>query len=218
MVADIEFDMIGDNKHLIAKKTNSPHTCKPLLNQDAIKNPEIFEAYCKLDGNAFGGMSAERWVKMDYCILGGFPVVMYLPTETTDPDLVNELGTKNQKYTPIGFMDMHLIGEGKTFLVSGLGIAKPYQGLGLSKYLISMGVHLSDTDKLKVPTQLSNKMAHYAWEHAGKMNLIYSEVPHDKSDTVVYEINTNYWTDIMQSLKAKDNTECPKTCLVEYKS
>ena len=84
-------------------------------------------------------------------------------------------------------MDMHKIAPGK-FSVSGLGIAKPYQKKGLSKYLIYGGVKAMGVKELIIPTQLSNVQAHNAWRHLGSLEIFCMKPFHNEEDTVVYNV------------------------------
>jgi len=160
---------------------------KPVLFFDGLKNNEIAETYWKLDANAFGGceMAAPKYMKLDTLIMGGVPILMFLDKNDIDINLKNEYKT-NLDYYPIGFMDLHFKGN-NNFACSGLGIAKQYQNLGLSKYLISAGIHIANIDKLLIPTQQSNKIAIKAWNFLGTLEIISSNPFHDEKDTFIYQ-------------------------------
>ena len=135
LVENLEFGVIGYNgnfEHLI--KCNSV-LGKNLTYWDGLANNYLAEVYWKLDGCAFDNQPAPKFMKLDTLILGGCPICIFLPKVEVDKGLVKKLGAENLDIVPIGFMDMHKIGEGK-YVCSGLGIAKEYQGNGLSKYLI----------------------------------------------------------------------------------
>lgn len=159
---------------------------KPVLKLDALIDKDLARAYWKLDGNAFDDQPAPIFMKDDTLIFGGCPIVMMLPKEETDCKLVDELEAKNLDYVPIGFMDLHKIDEG-IFTVSGLGIAKPYQGTGLSKYLIYGGVKIAGVKELYIPTQLSNAEAHFAWLHLAPLEIVSADVFHNMPDTILYK-------------------------------
>ncbi len=157
---------------------------KPVLNLDALLDKNLAKTYWLLDGNAFGDLPAPDFMKLDTLILGGAPISLVLPKEYVDPQLVQELEAEHLKYVPIGFIDLHKIGFGK-FAVSGLGIAKPYQKKGLSKYLIYGGTKITGAKELIIPAQLSNSAAQHAWQHL-ELEVISDDVFHSELDTVVY--------------------------------
>lgn len=162
---------------------------KPVLLMDGVKNKDIAKAYWQLDGNAFGNMSAPKFMKMDALVLSGPATGLFMPNEMADEDLKSLMG-KDLEYYPIGFMDLHKITEGK-FVCSGLGIAQAYQGKGLSKYLIYAGVSISGAKELIMPTQLKNNAAHYAWSHLSNISVISKFPFHDEADTIVYKAVIN---------------------------
>ncbi|MBM3199324.1 hypothetical protein FJZ53_00180 [Candidatus Woesearchaeota archaeon] len=159
---------------------------KKILKLDALSNKELANAYWKLDSNAFDNQPAPIFMKLDALILGGCPILMMLPKEKTDPQLVKCLEAENLDYIPIGFLDLHKIENGK-FTASGLGIAKPYQGKGLSKYMIYGGAKIAGIKELYIPTQLSNKQVQLAWAHLAPLEIVSSNVFHNKPDTVIYK-------------------------------
>ena len=159
---------------------------KQVLHLDAVADKGLMKAYWKLDGNAFDDQPAPVFMKLDTLVLGGLPVVMLLPAGFADPELCEDLEATSLDYVPIGFLDLHKIDEGK-FTASGLGIAKPYQGLGLSKYLIYAGAVIAGIEELIIPTQLSNSQAHFAWKHLGSLEVIADNVYHNEPDTVIYK-------------------------------
>ncbi len=158
---------------------------KKVLKLDALTDKNLAKAYWLLDGNAFKDQPAPIFMKIDTLILGGCPIVMMLPKEKTDPELVKELEAEQLEHIPIGFIDLHKTAEGK-FSASGLGIAKPYQGKGLSKYLIYGGVKIAGIQELYIPTQEGNKQALYAWAHL-QLEKVYTNLFHNKEDTVIYK-------------------------------
>src|SRR3989338_10332848 len=104
---------------------------------------------------------------------------MLLPAGLADRGLCEALEATSLDYVPIGFLDLHKIGDGK-FTASGLGVAKPYQGLGLSKYLIYAGAVIAGIEELIIPTQLSNSQAHFAWKHLSSLEVIADNVYHNE--------------------------------------
>jgi hypothetical protein len=130
-------------------------------------------------------MSAPIFMKMDTLVLGGLAVCMFLHKDDADPALVKELGADGLEHVPIGFMDLHKI-DGETFSCSGLGIAKPYQGKGMSKYLIHAGLMISGLQKLYITTQLGNKMAHHAWMHLAPLHIEKIASFHDAEGSIIY--------------------------------
>lgn len=159
---------------------------KKVLKLDALANKELANAYWKLDSNAFNNQPAPIFMKLDTLILGGCPIVMMLPKEKTNPQLIKDLEAENLEYVPIGFIDLHKIEKGK-FTASGLGIAKPYQGKGLSKYLIYGGAKIAGIKELYIPTQLNNTQAYFAWMHLAPLEVVSSNVFHNEPGTVIYK-------------------------------
>lgn len=177
---------------------------KEVLKLNALIDKDLAKAYWKLDGNAFNDQPAPVFMKIDTLILGGCPIAIMLPNEQTDPALVKELEAENLEYVPIGFIDLHKIAEGK-FSASGLGIAKPYQGKGLSKYLIYGGVKIAGIQEIYIPTQASNKQAHYAWSHL-QLEKVYVNVFHNKEDTIIYKAKIPEPAEkILEKLKNKNS-------------
>ncbi len=183
IIDSVGFSMIGMNDGLVC---SGEVLGKELLDYNAFHDKKLAKSYWKLDGNAFDDQPAPIFMKLDALIIGGLPVVMMLPQEETDQGLVKELDAEDLGHVPIAFMDMHKTGE-RDFVVSGLGVAKPYQGMGLSKYMIYAGVKVSGANTLVIPTQLSNKKAHYAWHHLGPLEVLSSDVFHNEPDTIVYK-------------------------------
>lgn len=201
IMKDIEFSMIGSNKELI--KCDKVFG-KELLWMNALSDKGLAKAYWKLDENAFNGMAASMFMKLDTLILGGYPFVMFLPKEKADKKLVKDIAAEGLEYVPIGFLDLHKISENK-FTTSGLGIAKPYQGKGLSKYLIYAALKTAGAEKLIIPTQLSNSFAHYAWLHLGELEVKANDVFHEEADTIVYSAKVpENLEEILKPLKNKD--------------
>lgn len=159
---------------------------KKVLKLDAITDKKLAKAYWKLDGNAFDDQPAPIFMKDDTLIFGGCPIVMLLPKEKVDKTLIAELEADDLGYVPIGFIDLHKIAEGK-FTASGLGMAKPYHGKGLSKYLVYAGTKIAGVNELLIPTQLSNSQAHYSWLHLGPLEVVSADVFHNKNDTTLYK-------------------------------
>lgn len=159
---------------------------KPVLALDGLADKGLMKAYWKLDGNAFDDQPAPVFMKLDTLILGGCPVVMMLPKDKVEKTLIAELEADGLDYVPIAFMDLHKIDDG-TFAVSGLGISKAYQGMGLSKYMIYAGVKIAGVKQLYVPTQLSNAPAHFAWLHLAPLKIVAADVFHNELDSVVYK-------------------------------
>lgn len=156
-----------------------------IIHINGLNNKEFANAYWSLDKNAFG-TPAPKYMKLDTIIMGGVGIAMMLPKKYADSSLVKELNAENLKDVPIGFMDMHHNGN-NNYSCSGLGIAKQYQGKGLSDLLINSGLKITKTKSLLVPTQLSNIAAHKAWIKALGPLMIYKVNPlHDEDDTVVY--------------------------------
>lgn len=160
---------------------------KPVVHLDAAADKALTKAYWKLDGNAFEDQPAPIFMKLDTLVLGGLPVAMLMPAGSADPEFCDAIEAASLEYVPIGFLDLHKISEGK-FTASGLGIAKPYQGLGLSKYLIYAGAVIAGIEELIIPTQLSNSQAHFAWKHVGALEVIVDDVFHNEPDTIVYKV------------------------------
>lgn len=175
--------MEENHKHLIK---NDSILGKNVLKKDALENKDLANSYWKLDGNAFDTQPAPKFMKDDTLIFGGCPVTMMLPKEKTEGKLVEELEAGDLGHIPIGFMDLHKISDGK-FSVSGLGIAKPYQDKGLSKYLIYGGAKMTEMEELTITTQLSNPQAHYAWLHLSPLKIKSADVFHNEPDTVIYK-------------------------------
>lgn len=174
---------------------------KPVLTLDGLADKELMKAYWKLDGNAFDDQPAPVFMKLDTLVLGGCPIVMMLPKSKVDESLIAELEADTLDYVPIGFMDLHKINDG-TFAVSGLGISKAYQGIGLSKYMIYAGVKVAGVEQLYVPTQLSNAPAHFAWLHLAPLEIVASDVFHNEPDSIVYKASVPECAeDILKPLK-----------------
>ncbi len=224
LVKQVTFGVIGHKQNWgkLIKADSVLGQC--ILTLDGVKDKKLAEAYWKLDGNAFGKMSAPKFMKLDTLVLGGLVVCMFLHKNDADPALVKELGAEDMEYVPIGFMDLHKVDE-KTFSCSGLGIAKPYQGNGLSKYLIHAGVKIGNVHDLTVPTQLSNFMAHYAWLHLGSLWIDMIKPMHEEEDSLVYniivakspeEILTTKILKTAELLKMKDAYEVPIYCITKH--
>lgn len=179
---------------------------KPVLALDGLADKVLMKAYWKLDGNAFDDQPAPVFMKLDTLVLGGCPIVMMLPKDKVDETLIAELEADGLDYVPIAFMDLHKIDE-KTFAVSGLGISKAYQGMGLSKYMIYAGVKIAGVEQLYVPTQLSNTPAHFAWLHLAPLEIVAADVFHNEPDSVVYKATIpECMEDILKPLK--NVTDC----------
>jgi len=165
------------------------------------------QAYWLLDQNAFSSSQpAPIFMKMDALVLGGCPVVMMLPNKLTNPELVKELKAQSLEYVPIAFMDLHKISPGN-FSVSGLGVAKQYQGKGLGKNMIYAGVKTAEINTLIIPTQLSNVAAHHAWLHLSPLELISSDVFHNEPDTIIYKAKIpKNKEEILNHVKTKEGT------------
>ena len=190
--------MIGANKELIK---NKKILGKEILNLNAMEDQTLSNSYWKLDGNAFEKQSSDKWVKNDTLLLGGCPVVMFLPKEYVEKEVIEDLEANDLNYIPIGFIDLHKISEEK-FSVSGLGIAKKYQGKNLSKYLIYAGMKIPEVKELYITTQTDNEMSSYAWKHMGKMKLLYKNPLHNEENSVVYEAKVPIpCEDIMKPIK-----------------
>ncbi len=188
---------------------------KPVVHLDAAADKALTKAYWKLDGNAFDDQPAPIFMKLDTLVLGGLPVAMLLPKEYADPALCESLEAGSLDYVPIGFLDLHKIDEGK-FTASGLGIAKPYQGLGLSKYLIYAGAVIAGIEELIIPTQLHNAAAHLAWLHLGPLELLSADVFHNEQDTVVYKATVPWPAkDILKPHKKQSPQEQHDTCTLD---
>ncbi len=159
---------------------------KDILLLDGLKDKQLAEAYWKLDGNAFNDQPAPVFMKQDALILGGLPILMFLPNEYENKGLKETIGAEHLENIPIGFMDLHRIESGK-YSVSGLGISNQYQGLGLSKSLIYAGAKIAGIKELIIPTQLSNQAAHYAWLHLAPLKIISVDFFHNKTDSILYK-------------------------------
>lgn len=176
-----------------------------VLSFDGLNDKAMAEAYWKLDGNAFDSMAAEKYVKLDTLIMGGIPVCLFLDEENVDLSLKDEFGSQLSHY-PIGFMDLHKKSEG-SFVCSGLGIAKQYQGIGLSKYLITAGVKVAGIESLIIPTQLSNEVAIKAWNFLGKPKVIATNPLHNEEDTLIYQVEGIDYNSLVQKLYLPSKNE-----------
>ena len=181
IIENMQVGVIGYNTSIAEKECFG----KPVLEFDGLNDKDMAEAYWKLDGNAFDSMAAEKYVKLDTLIMGGVPVCLFLDKDNIDFDLKSEYNV-DLSYYPIGFMDLHKKQEGD-YVCSGLGIAKQYQGIGLSKYLISAGIEVAGVENLIIPTQLSNDIAIKAWKFLGNLEVIAENPLHNENDTMVYE-------------------------------
>lgn len=156
---------------------------KPTLFFDGLNNISAAEDYWKLDAKAFGGSAAQKYVKLDINILGGESYLLLVDSVATYP-VLKEYYKKDTPHYLIGFMDLHKKQDGY-FVCSGLGIAPEYHGLGLSKYLISLGISMSGAKKLLIPTQKNNIAAINAWKFLGDLETIMEKPFHDEPDTVI---------------------------------
>ena len=172
---------------------------KPILLYDGLKNEKMAIAYWLLDGLAFGDTPAPKWVKHDMLINGGLPICMFVDKQHAAPALVGSLKAEELDHVPIGFMDLHPCADGK-YSVSGLGIAPPYQGKGLSKHLIHAGAVMAAMKQLIITTQLSNAKGHHSWLHLGPLELLHVKPLHDKNDTVVYAASVGDPARILQPI------------------
>jgi len=180
----IQYAFLGHNYQEIVKQQSI--FGDPTLWLDALKDKNLGKTYWLLDGNAFDDQPGPPFMKLDTLILGGCPLCLVLPKEDCNPVLVNELEVNGSSHVPIGFIDMHKVSD-TTFSVSGLGVSKPYQGMGLSKYLIYGGVVTTGAKELIIPTQLSNTPAHKAWKHLGPLEILCDDPFHNEEDTIVYK-------------------------------
>ncbi len=187
VISNVCFGVLAmkDNQPALVKEDNV--LGKPVLALDGLADEGLMKAYWKLDGNAFDDQPAPVFMKLDTLVLGGCPIVMMLPKDKVEVALIAELEADGLEYVPIAFMDLHKINDG-TFAVSGLGISKAYQGMGLSKYMIYAGVKIAGVKQLYIPTQLSNAPAHFAWLHLAPLEIVAADVFHNEQDSVVYKV------------------------------
>ena len=178
---------------IIATTDHIPHMCKaneifgkPIHTVDAIADPEFAKAYWSLDALAFGSLSSPKFMKMDCVLAGGCSIALLSKQKEVDPQYLQSIGAQSLPLVPIAFLDLHKIAEG-LFTTSGFGIAPPYQGLGLSKYLIYAATIAAGIEHLKIPTQLSNVAAHKAWLHLGPLKVVSASLFHDCPDSMLYQ-------------------------------
>ena len=185
----IEFFTIGSHSCSLIKKYEVYK--KPVHMCSGIARRDIAKFYCLLDQNAFtDSQIVPEFMKVGFSILGGLPILMTLPKSVADPCLVKECEeVAEANYIndiPIGFMDLYHLGN-ETFSVSRFGIAKQYQGKGLSKRLLYAGMKIAGVKELYILTHLSNKAAHHVWLHLSPLEINSVNILDNNPDAILYK-------------------------------
>lgn len=198
----MEYMILTTNNSSAAGFCNWDFNGKNAVFCNGLNDQEIARSYWLLKKNAHG---IPQEVPIPMCleaILGGYVILMTMNQKMVDSGLVLDLKaqclettpisfgediTHYKNLVPIGYIDFYHKGKRK-FGVGDLGIAKPYQGKGLSKLLISAGTELVGARQLIIPIPMGNAIAHYAWLHFSPLEIISAGTPHIKGlDNMIYK-------------------------------